>query len=177
MYKYRYAILIMLGISIAGFSFPSQAAGVHRASRPVPDQYIVVLRGPTASFDTANGEGNEIDVDAEADRLAFKHNGQVKRTWRHALKGMVMRMSPVEAEALAKDPHVALVEEDGVIELDTAQSPATWGLDRIDQHDLPLNNSYVYNTSGSGVTAYVIDTGIRITTASSAAGPRAVLLP
>ncbi|MDD5410211.1 MAG: S8 family serine peptidase [Methylobacter sp.] len=163
MYKYPYAILIMLGIFIAGFSIPSQADGVHRASRPVPGQYIVVLRGPTASFDTVNDEGNEIDVDVEADRLAFKHKGQVDRTWRHALKGMVMLMSPVEAEALAKDPNVALVEEDGVIELDTTQSPATWGLDRIDQHDLPLNNSYVYNTSGSGVTAYVIDTGIRIT--------------
>lgn len=163
MYKYPYAILITLGIFIAGFSIPSQADGVHRASRPVPGQYIVVLRGPTTSFDTVNDEGNEIDVDVEADRLAFKHKGQVDRTWRHALKGMVMLMSPVEAEALAKDPNVALVEEDGVIELDTTQSPATWGLDRIDQHDLPLNNSYVYNTLGSGVTAYVIDTGIRIT--------------
>ncbi len=163
MYKYPYAVLIMLGISIAGFSIPSQADGVHRASRPVPDQYIVVLRGPTASFDTVDAEGIEIDVEAEADRLAFKHNGQVERTWSHALKGMVMRMSPTQAEALAKNPRVALVEEDGVIELDATQSPATWGLDRIDQQNLPLNNSYVYNKSGSGVTAYVIDTGIRIT--------------
>ena len=163
MYKYPYAVLIMLGISIAGFSIPSQADGVHRASRPVPDQYIVVLRGPTASFDTVDAEGIEIDVEAEADRLAFKHNGQVERTWSHALKGMVMRMSPAQAEALAKNPRVALVEEDGVIELDATQSPATWGLDRIDQQNLPLNNSYVYNKSGSGVTAYVIDTGIRIT--------------
>ena len=164
MYKYPYAILlIMLGIFIAGFSIPSQADGVHRAPRPVPGQYIVVLRGPAALFDTVNGEGNEIDVNAEADRLALKHKGQVDRTWSHALKGMVMRMSPVEAEALAKDPNVALVEEDGVIELDATQSPATWGLDRMDQRDLPLNNSYVYNASGSGVTAYVIDTGIRIT--------------
>ena len=163
MNKFPYSILITLGISIAGFSSPSQADRVHRASRPVPNQYIVVLRGPTASFDTFNTESNEIDVKAEADRLAFKHNGLVKRTWRHALKGMVMRMSPVEAEALSKDPNVALVEEDGVIELDATQSPATWGLDRIDQQNLPLNNSYVYNKSGSGVTAYVIDTGIRIT--------------
>ena len=101
MNKFPYSILITLGISIAGFSSPSQADRVHRASRPVPNQYIVVLRGPTASFDTFNTESNEIDVKAEADRLAFKHNGLVKRTWRHALKGMVMRMSPVEAEALA----------------------------------------------------------------------------
>jgi subtilisin family serine protease len=162
MYKYPYAILTMLGISIAGFSTPSQADGVHRTSRPVPDQYIVVLRGPTASFDTVDAEGNEIDVEAEADRLAFKYNGQVERTWSHALKGMVMRMSPAQAEALAKNPRVALVEEDGVIELDATQSPATWGLDRIDQQNLPRNNSYVYNASGSGVTAYVIDTGISV---------------
>jgi hypothetical protein len=43
------------------------------------------------------------------------------------------------------------------------QTPATWGLDRIDQRDLPLNNSYTYNFTGAGVHAYIIDTGIRTT--------------
>ena len=41
------------------------------------------------------------------------------------------------------------------------QTPATWGLDRIDQRDLPLNNTYTYNQTGQGVHAYIIDTGVR----------------
>merc|ERR1712232_737446 len=41
------------------------------------------------------------------------------------------------------------------------QSPATWGIDRVDQRDLPLSNSYGVSGNGSGVTAYVIDPGIR----------------
>ena len=45
----------------------------------------------------------------------------------------------------------------------TSQTPATWGLDRIDQRDLPLNNTYTYNQTGAGVNAYIIDTGIRAT--------------
>ena len=44
-----------------------------------------------------------------------------------------------------------------------SQTPATWGLDRIDQRDLPLNNTYNYNQTGQAVHAYIIDTGMRAT--------------
>src|ERR1044072_8962868 len=84
-------------------------------------------------------------------------------TFKHAFNGYAAEMTETEAEALSLDPRVAFVEEDGVMTIDTTQSGATWGLDRIDQRDRPLNGTYVYNHTGSGVRAYIIDTGIRTT--------------
>ena len=63
--------------------------------------------------------------------------------------------------ALTNDPRVDYVEPDQVFHTLATQTPATWGLDRIDQRDLPLNNTYNYNQTGQGVHAYIIDTGIR----------------
>src|SRR4029079_9348469 len=64
---------------------------------------------------------------------------------------------------MAEDPQVEFVEEDGEVNASATQTGATWGLDRIDQRDLPLNGTYNYFASGTGVTAYIIDTGIRAT--------------
>jgi subtilisin family serine protease len=68
------------------------------------------------------------------------------------------------ARKMAGDPAVAFVEQNHVVELEATQSnPPSWGLDRVDQRNLPLNSSYTYPNTASAVTAYVIDTGIRLT--------------
>jgi len=118
---------------------------------PAPDRYIVVL-----GFQTAN-------VDGEVARLSGKHAGNVERVFRHALKGYVAVLSDVEAAALRAEAGVELVERDAPVQADIIQSNATWGIDRIDQRNLPLSGTYTYNASGSGVSVYVIDTGIRVT--------------
>jgi subtilisin family serine protease len=73
---------------------------------------------------------------------------------------MAIELPAAAARALANVPSVALVEQDQMMTASATQSNPTWGLDRIDQHILPLSSSYTYNSTGAGVTAYIIDTGI-----------------
>ena len=122
-----------------------------KAAEPVGNQYIVVLH-----------DGAK-DVDAVAAQQALAAGGQVGLTFKHALLGYVLRADEAAALQLLDDPRVKYVEEDGLVNLDTTQSPATWGLDRLDQRLLPLDSNYTYNVNGAGVNAYIIDTGIRIT--------------
>jgi subtilisin family serine protease len=107
-----------------------------------------------------------------AETMKNLYGGEVERVFKHAINGYSAKMKKEEALALSEDPRVAYVEEDGIVTADVTQSPATWGLDRIDQRNRPLSNSYTYNNNnGSNVRAYIIDTGIR--TAHTQFGGRA----
>jgi len=125
--------------------------------RHVDNSYIVVLdQDPTPDGDEAQAA-----ADAEALIASRTKSGRLKHVYASALHGFSAELTEEDAIELSGDPRVAYVEEDQLMEIVTTQTGATWGLDRIDQAALPLNGNYTYTTTGSGVNAYIIDTGIR----------------
>ena len=133
-----------------------ERAKLHRkADRAIPNQYIVVL--------DQDADGDEAGTNRKVEALLAGRGRSADQVWAHALKGFSVQMTEEEALALAEDPDVAYVEEDAVMEINVTQTGATWGLDRIDQRNLPLSTTYGYTSTGSGVNVYVIDTGIRRT--------------
>ncbi|HFF5083821.1 TPA: S8 family peptidase [Acinetobacter baumannii] len=125
----------------------SQAKGI------IKNQYIVILNkdaGPSKDF---------------AQNIAKQHAGKVLQSYDTVLKGFAIYLPDTAGaafiEAMKKNPHVLSVESDTIVNIDaTTQSNPDWGLDRIDQKALPLNSTYSYLQTGSGTTAYIVDTGI-----------------
>ncbi len=101
------------------------------------------------------------DAPGLARRMAAANGGEVGYIYTTAIKGFSAQLTPAAAAALARNPNVEAIEVDGIVSIDATQSGATWGLDRIDQADLPLNGTYSYTRTGAGVRAYIVDTGIR----------------
>ena len=116
----------------------------------IEGRYIVVL---DEAAPAAAASGARVDARALGAKILHRYS--------HALDGFSARLSQSAVEALRSNPHVAFIEADSRVHASDTQSPATWGLDRIDQRNRPLSNSYTYNATGAGVTAYIIDTGIR----------------
>jgi subtilisin family serine protease len=124
-------------------------------AKPIPGEYIVVLKDPPPG---AQGQ----PVQALAQQLSTKYGGTPFNFYQYALRGFSSRLKEDQAKAMSNDPEVAYVQENQVLTAFDTQANATWGLDRIDQRNLPLDKQYSYGTQGKGVHAYIIDTGIRI---------------
>ena len=146
----------------------------YNSAKAIPNQYIVVFKeryveAEVQSLMTRRGQFTEQQAkesvinDMSID-MATRGQGNIQRTYSSALNGFVLTSRSARAVAqLALDSRVDFIEADQTVSIGVTQNNATWGLDRIDQEDLPLNSTYIYDQNGSGVTAYVIDTGVRQT--------------
>ena len=127
------------------------AAAPMAQGQTIPGRYIVVFKSSVS------------DAPGLARRLAAAHGGRIRFTYAHAIKGFAADLPDEAAAALARNPNVEYVEADQVMSAFGDQLSPTWGLDRIDEDYLPLDGHFRYTNDGTGVIAYIIDTGIRFT--------------
>jgi len=108
------------------------------------DDWIVVFKDGTK------------DPPGLANKLVADHGGTIRHTYQYVLQGFAGSIPPQAIEGIRHNPNVEFVEPDGVVTI----SVESWGLDRIDQRSLPLDNSYSPVGTGAGVDAWILDTGI-----------------
>ncbi|MBB5959826.1 subtilisin family serine protease [Saccharothrix tamanrassetensis] len=127
---------------------PVAVADVLGAGTPgaIEGSYVVVLKGERAPDD-----------------LAARYSGTVVHEFSHVFQGFSVRMTARDARRLAADPAVSYVQQNQRVRVAGEQpDPPSWGLDRVDQRRLPLDDYYRYPNTASNVTVYVVDTGVRV---------------
>jgi subtilisin family serine protease len=131
------------------------------AEGAVEGDYIVLLKGEPSG----PSKGTAAKTVTEAQGLTEEYGGKVEHTYHAALNGYSAKgLSAKEARQLAADDKVSkVVQVRRISGQGTQKSPPSWGQDRVDQASKKLDKKYTYpDSAGSGVTAYVVDSGVRV---------------
>jgi len=165
------AVTLATGGALVGTALPSGAAPGAPATQPLSvqndDLAPVVGRSAPGAIDgryiVVMKQQVSRTTAGDARRAAVDNGARITHQYRTALTGFSAKLPDRALRALRANPAVAYIEADRRVSIDGDQSGATWGLDRIDQRNLPLSSTYHYDATGSGVKAYIIDTGVLTT--------------
>jgi subtilisin family serine protease len=133
-------------------AFPPPAPTV--AGQRIAGQYVVVLKN-LSSLHTPT------QVRRAARELASRHHGRLKHVYTAALRGFSIELAAANVHALGKDSRVAYVEQDSFVERMITQPNPSWNLDRVDQPNPALSDTYSNDTNSANVSMYFMDTGVR----------------
>ncbi len=152
------AAAVVAAIALMGSAGASTAGGTIRAANSagaVPGSYIVMLKDRTMSRSA---------VATTAQDMVSRHGGSIRQTWASAVRGFELRANARTARQLAGDAQVAYVEQNQVLRtLATQSDPPSFGLDRVDQRNLPADGAFTAPSTAANVQAWIIDSGIRVT--------------
>ena len=127
---------------------------------PIDGSYVAVFKERIENGRATNLKGQKVYSKDQLEIIASEYGGAVTSVWTGLINGFAGKMSEEAASKLADHPDIKYVEQETMTYL--TQS-VTWGIDRVDQRQLPLDNEFFPRNDGSGVTSYIIDTGVRIT--------------
>ncbi|MGD9483829.1 S8 family peptidase, partial [Streptomyces sp. TRM70308] len=153
------ATAALVGVALPATAQAAEGAVINAgAPGAIEGQYIVALEGGTSLAASA-----EARVSTQAEDLVAQYGGSVESVYSAVLRGFAADMTADQAKRLAADPQVRYVQQSLLVraaDAGTQPDPPSWGLDRVDGEQ---DSAYAYPGTGEGVTAYVLDSGIRTT--------------
>jgi serine protease len=162
--------LVTLAVT-AALSYSSVQANEYKAtllqvdeSRAIKDKYIVVFNTPSVLNLDSDQSIAQFATEQGAS-LNNKYDVNVQTNFGSALNGVLIDANQEQVKQMLSDPNIAYIEQDQMmyatpIQASGDQASPTWGLDRVDQRSGSLDGNYHYDYDGTGVTAYVVDTGV-----------------
>ncbi len=132
------------------------------APSPEPgDRIILIQRAPAEPGVTVVKDTYIVEL-KKGTKLKSSLGVSPQRQFTTAVNGFSAKLNAAQLAALQKNPDVVAISQDALYQaIDATQTnPPSWGIDRVDQRNLPLSNSFTYTRTGSGVHAYIIDSGV-----------------